>query len=476
MNEERIPQAPNIEILLGFFIAACSVAMLATRYYMLALVPALALLTMIVVASRPSAIYYLIILLIPFGAFRQLPAPFEAIQIHWVLGVFLVVCLFIQGILRRDDLIRRLNFNLWPWLIAYFLISIIATLASPYRETAVSDLGRQVMGFVLIGLTLACVNEYGFRKTLPLVIIWSVSIGSLLAVLGYFFNVELFVTAAAGTEGRRALGGTTWANTLARTIFVAMPFIIHYTIHARNRLQRFAGIMLILLNLIAMGTTLSRTGFLILVFIAGCVAFEYYRVIQVRRSIPILVAVAAVLIASTFALSGIYMERFARLTSPSDDESISRRMSYLVVAKGAFRDRPLLGWGPGAFRDIYGQSTASLAFAKDENDFRRLAHNSYVEVAIGTGVIGLIPFLCLLFFALRNYNRACRIMANNSDWEGSKLVAMYRIVFVCTIITFLVGSTLDNKYYLILLPLSQIALRVSTRKSDGGDALSPRSA
>jgi len=67
------------------------------------------------------------------------------------------------------------------------------------------------------------------------------------------------------------------------------------------------------------------------------------------------------------------------------------------TAIGIARDHPLLGIGPDNFRLLYGSRLGLGAW-----DTRVHTNNTYLEVLVGLGVVGLVPLLWLLFAGVRS--------------------------------------------------------------------------
>jgi O-antigen ligase len=71
------------------------------------------------------------------------------------------------------------------------------------------------------------------------------------------------------------------------------------------------------------------------------------------------------------------------------------------------RDHPLLGIGPDNFRHTYGRSLGMAAW-----DRRVHANNSYIEVLVGMGAVGVIALAWLVFAAAR---AGARVLTSVSD-------------------------------------------------------------
>jgi O-antigen ligase len=144
----------------------------------------------------------------------------------------------------------------------------------------------------------------------------------------------------------------------------------------------------------------------------------------------------------------------------AQDYALDRRTAYLAVAVDAFPKRPILGSGPDTFPKIWIESMETRWFDMEE----RPAHNTYVEVAIGTGAAGLLAFLGLLAMTYNNYRRAEHTLRTAGDERGAHLIGAYKIAFLAVLIYFFFKSGIDHKYFILALPLSVAAERYAANR------------
>ena len=93
--------------------------------------------------------------------------------------------------------------------------------------------------------------------------------------------------------------------------------------------------------------------------------------------------------------SGLFLVQKDRIL-----ESVGGRIVSWEISWNAFKERPLLGWGPENY---------ILAFAKHyqpefsdvEKNWFDKAHNILWEYAVGAGILGLLSFLSVLYFAVK---------------------------------------------------------------------------
>ncbi|MFT7516128.1 MAG: putative inorganic carbon (HCO3(-)) transporter, partial [Candidatus Omnitrophota bacterium] len=125
----------------------------------------------------------------------------------------------------------------------------------------------------------------------------------------------------------------------------------------------------------------------------------------------------------------------------------------------AVAERPILGHGPGAFRKIYGASTWSLHFkGTKQHTLERYAHNSYVEVLVGTGFLGLAVFLLIPVTALWDLTRARRCALQAGEEPLASMLSAGRAALFCLLIYLLIYSSVYDKFLWVGIALSQVVL------------------
>lgn len=103
-------------------------------------------------------------------------------------------------------------------------------------------------------------------------------------------------------------------------------------------------------------------------------------------------------------------------TQASSDlgNSTERRLTYQLYGLELFQKHPILGIGLDGFAEAYAESEYRFLI-RTRN--LRVAHNTYLEIATGTGVIGLLPFVGILASALYTAfkNSKQKYMRTNPD-------------------------------------------------------------
>jgi putative inorganic carbon (hco3(-)) transporter len=461
MNPTKQGHYHPAQALLFLIVTSMAIVLLATPYYPLAVLPGLALIAIMLLGSYPHLGYYLIVFLIPFGAYRH--------KADWLLAFCLVVIVLFQFATghRGSEILRS---KLWPLLLAFFSVSSISSCLSAYPSEAIKNMLFLTVCYILFSLGLLFISINSIRRNLPLLIVWSVSICALSAVYGYFFSVEYFAENVATGGFKRGIGTSLDPNGLALLILFAIPLLAHLILYERRIIMRFLMAALLVINLLAMVTTFSRSGLIVLCLIFCGLLVEHANKLR-PKFLGLLISGAFLALTFLFILiPASYFERQKSLTD-GGDKAMGRRSSYLLVGWDAFKKDPLLGSGPGSFPDIFSSSKYAIKFEKKGKSNRRHAHNTYLEVVVGTGILGLIIFLFIMWRALHDFSAAKKKFRIMGEREMTSLLGAYRLSFISLSIFMLTISDLYHKYLFMCLAVSQIALRCAhekTRDTDNG--------
>lgn len=422
-----------------------------------------------------QGLFYAILFTIPFFRFRQLGDLFFA-KVDWILTAVLLL-LIVFSLLLAKQFPEKIRSNIWAPLLLFFFVNLLASSVSPYPQDAVSGMIVLVQGLIFILICSLMLDDRGITSILPWLLGISVSLNAALAVLGYAFHVPLFVDEETG----RYFGGTVGANNMALMSVFCFPIVVNQFAYAKTGAIRLLAALLVVLLLVGLVVSESRGGFVTFLFVLALLAWSFRSHLRPHYLGLVFAGAGAILVVMLLSVPEDYWQRQSTLqmlglaaTESTDhlrgDAALDRRAAYLVVAGDAFVEKPILGHGTSAFAEIWFRSTESDAF-KDE---RRPAHNTYAEVLVGSGLIGLILFLVLLWVVLQNYLRAERYLASINDTPGLHLCSSYRIAFLSIVAYLFLKSGIDHKLFLLSVPLSVATLGYAKRRYAESVSASPK--
>jgi O-antigen ligase len=231
-------------------------------------------------------------------------------------------------------------------------------------------------------------------------------------------------------------------------------------------LWKSLAIIIFVMNIVATILSYSRGAAVVLT-----VVLFFLFVGHIRKFKPIYLGFVALLISTIvlmiiFLIPFSYWERQKSVTHTKTDSAIGRRVSYLYVGWEAFKERPVIGSGLGTFRDIYANSSYARQFEIRGRTNRRPAHNTYIEVIIGTGILGLLIFITIIVLTFKNFHNAKKRFHLLGEKGMVSLIGAYRISFISIIAYSFLLSGPYKKYLWISLALSQVALTLSQETSE----------
>jgi O-antigen ligase len=215
-----------------------------------------------------------------------------------------------------------------------------------------------------------------------------------------------------------------------------------------------------------MTKTDSRSG-LVVLFLSLMIGAWHYRA-QLPRIRPrhlgfAMLSLALVIPVGIYSMPAGYLKRIQSLSvlkegAKSQDESLGRRTSYLVVGSQIIREHPLLGSGPGTFPLHYATSGYAKVFSANRKpgDLYRRAHNTYMEIFSELGIPAGLLFVGMLGLGMYNLVRARRAWMLRRDWEQADLITHLGISYLSLTLFLMFLSAPNHKYLWIMLALTWV--------------------
>ena len=456
---------------LGVTVIAATVVLLVTPYYYLSLVPGLAVMVLLLLFRFPQAGYLFIVFLIPSDAFREVLGAGGTLSISKLVGLWILFVVLLSRLPRKSEPVA-LGSNLWVPLGLFFVVGLLSAMISGYPLMAFNGLRQLAAAYVFFALSLVFVDsETMLRRTLPRAIVAGVALSAVLAIAGFIFDIPWLAVSAEpeASSIKQGVGGANDPNVFSAMIIFSMPLTVYLFREAKRARIRLLMVAIFLVSIGAVVLTYSRGGALIAAVMLLLLVVEHWhrlRVVYIGWVGLVLMGALALTLA---IVPPSYWQRQKSLADASD-ESLARRFSYLVVGWDAFQHDPILGAGPDTFRSLYAESQSGYAFAINEDDARRYAHNVYLDVLVGTGCLGLGSLLVVLAMAVRNFTRAARELAAAGRVSLAGAVRAYRLAFFSLLLYVLILSIFYEKFFWLSLALSQVALNLARPRPEKAPA------
>ena len=120
--------------------------------------------------------------------------------------------------------------------------------------------------------------------------------------------------------------------------------------------------------------------------------------------------------------SANFIEHLQSISNVTTDDSNLERLNRWASAIRMFRDRPMLGFGPGTYQfeyapyQRYSEKTRISTNAGDRGN----AHSEYIGPLSESGVLGMVWVICILVFVIRTGMRVYR----RSDSKEIKMISL----------------------------------------------------
>lgn len=457
-----------LELLILIVVAGTSLFLLTTSYNAYAIYPSLVLLLMLMLAHYPQAGFYLIVILMPMSAVRQISETEPTLTITKFVGLGLFIIMLLH-IFSNKIKLEQLKSNLWPWFFLFLLIYLLSAMLSDYPMTSISTIERLLVSYIFFAITLAFIDPQKLITSLPKVIIIGVTMSTILGILGTVFDISLFTRDEATYV--RALGGSMNANSFSSYVILAFPLLVHYFLTAQRFRDRLLMMILLIINIMGIMSSYSRGGLLVFIIILLFLFLEYKHLIK-ARTFGFVLSFILILIPFIFIFTPTsYIDRIESI-SDTTDPAISRRQSYIDVGIDIFKENPVLGTGPGTYKYEYAATDVALVYSKEGDSYeklRRVAHNTYIEVLTGTGAIGMVVFIIILGLSLKNFTYAKKQLVEQGHKKLASLISAYKISFLSVLVYFFMISNLYYKQFWLFIAISHIAVLLVDKITSNGE-------
>ncbi len=302
------------------------------------------------------------------------------------------------------------------FLFIYFIYSVLLTLlvlALTQYDKEPPDFVRYIVQFVLC-LSLFGVNltklEHSFLKK---VLCISMVVYSILIIRSCLLNPTRFYH-----DDIELFGVFLDPNYLGLPIVSAMLFLLHDFFFQKNKL--IAGVMLFIM-LTAIMYTASRGSMLAFLVGGFFVVINYIK--KTKLSTSLIVMILIIMFAFPFLmeyLSTNFEQAFNRYGEIHDENLDNGRFDLWKAALEKWLDNPIWGYGVAAGPRVLG----------------RPSHNTYIEVLLNTGIVGMIFYFSFMGQMIKKVRR---------------LSLTFAIVFIAMLVQIAFLDSLNNRCVWVFL-------------------------
>ncbi|MEH0019287.1 MAG: O-antigen ligase family protein [Desulfobacter sp.] len=399
--------------------------------------------------------YYSVLCTIPFYFWRQFT---PVIPLDWYLTLVLVGILFVY--LATEKCMPPLfSNNLNRWFLLFFFVNVISSLLSSYHAVAFDGLVVLIQVYIFVFINLSFLTEKGIFGILPVVLAAAAGVNGLIAGMDYFLDFNPFYESEFT---RAAYGLTTGANNLSLMSVFVIPPMVNKVLNAERPVLFFFYMSLIMANIIGLVSSESRGGFLIFFVMAVMVLVSNRHRFRPRFLGLAISGFALMVLVIASAIPDAYFSRQKTILSDRPDVSFQRRAAYIRVGMDAFYKNPILGSGTSTFPQIWLESRETLFFKIQE----RGAHNTYLDILVGAGLLGLFVFFGLLSRVARDFITAIRNYDLVQDIEKRDMTQAYLVSFLTVAAYCLLKTLVDHKFFILAISVSQVVYFLSEKAKE----------
>jgi O-antigen ligase len=364
------------------------------EYAQFLLMAPFALILGLVMLVRPEVAMFLTVVYIPFDNWQMINLP-GGLSISKMLGLVLL------GVFAFNIVLRQRRFRVFDdpqdFVIVLFAgVLLLSGVVSEFQNKTFSEVDRmiRIMAFYLATKNLLSTPQIIFMT------MW----GLLLTITyasGWGIN-EYYAAKAVRIHDIRIGGIGMNPNAYAAMTVVGMWIGVHLFDMTRNIFIKVP--VAIMTGIMLYGILLSGSrGAMLAIAVTGAIYIWRHP----RRNMLFVAGIAAVIFSFPMWPENIRV-RIVSVDDPlsqstyaqTTEHSTDRRLSYQTFGLGLLAESPLLGTGYRTFSLLYPSSDfAQLDNPMTGNQRFRVAHNSFLEVASGAGLIGLTLYVLIFLFS-----------------------------------------------------------------------------
>lgn len=329
----------------------------------------------------------------PYDSGPQSPTVFTFVRIATFLLVAWGAVRFVQSGAGKNT--KRLAETPLAWApVPLFLAVLISLSGSLLPGTTVAEGARLVLLWLLgLSVALAIQSEWSPENMLE----WIWQIIFLLATLTALFALFQYVTGmgiwggGVNVAGGRRVNATFMdPNIFARYLDISILASLSLFLHKVWR--RWWVVVGVILQIAALGTTFSRTGWIILAL--GLIVLL---IVYLRRKLAYLLGALGGLVVIGAGVSFIPAVHQRLATFSSWFDILGQRIPLIQGGWAMFRDHPLTGVGLGCFQwaieNPYSSTLAAWSYVTR-------SHTTLITVAAEMGIWGVLAMLLFLGFMI----------------------------------------------------------------------------
>lgn len=300
----------------------------------------------------------------------------------------------------------------------FLIFFAFATVCTPFGVYPRVSVGLLINFFLKFGLYLYLLAKLIKTEKHIDGMIKTIIISGLMMAVSAVYRSEI---------GIRIGGGSTYdPNDLAMMLVLTIPIALFQGMTTTSKTWKYVCYSGGALCLIGLTATMSRGGFLALMIVVMAIVFEKSLGFNKKRIVGMMIVLGLIFI----VFAGVeYKERIS--TTFEDVSSLdagSGRMMVWMRSLVIAIENPVLGVGPGAAFSAYGNYLLTDRFEGELSGSYsakwKVTHNAYLQVLVEMGFPGLLLFITMIVYSLKNLNRIIDLTLQDDEFRRFRLRAI----------------------------------------------------
>jgi O-antigen ligase len=226
----------------------------------------------------------------------------------------------------------------------------------------------------------------------------------------------------------------------------------------RSRRLRYLVFLCVCFLILGILATLSRGGLIALLVVSAVLLVKRIG----RKPVVWVTLIGMVVVVFGLVSSDIFPQlHYAELLGQKRMLSVYYRAMIFKAGLNMLMDYPLIGVGVGNFMESFGRYSPIPRLLAHP-----MAHNSYLEVACETGLLGFIFFLSIVGIALANFESARRKFKALNEDLLLRITEGLEVGFVGYLVAHFFASAQYAKHFWLLVALSSVLLRLHKGRNE----------
>jgi O-antigen ligase len=418
-----------------FLLAGIGLAFVAVHWsFKIALLLLVVIAGSLVVVKRPEIGLLMVVAAIPLEDFNSI-GDLGSISLMKLLSIGVLGAYLIHHFFINPD--EKFVYTPQNFFIVGLLFAVLVSyFVAVDPETAISQTYKLLRMVVFYFLIINIVRSQAILQR----VIWVMVITGIFSA-GYGLY-EYYLSPAALIDNRVS-GTLDDPMSFSYSIVILLPLVWYLITRNQKVIARL--LLLAVAAQFSYAIILSGTRSGILAAIGALV----WIALRQKRTIVINTAVIVVF----FFLGLVFMPDTIKtrlgLTTEADkgaQSSTERRLTYATFGVELFLQNPIIGLGLGGFRHAYSHS--EYQYFRTADDVDRIAHNMYMELATGAGLLGLVPFVLIMVTPIYRLQISINKLRSGHLAELAKMVQVSLVAFL--FIGFFASSQYDKPLWLII--------------------------